>query len=212
MKDGTLAKGMRTLFPSAQRLIETPADLGLLDELCSESANWLLVERAPASIDIDRALDAFTMYLDRCEADARLLIVCAPASDHSRLEACVVERALSAHVKMFDGGDTSAVKAAYLCADALLCLEEADGFHASVIEALAVGTPIVAAAADETTALLDDAGLFWQRLEAALMCAAIERLRKDRALRALVRANGFRLLRSASFRAAFEASARNERR
>ena len=163
------------LLAHAERIAETRADLRLIDELTGASANWLAFARP----DLQATIDAFALYLDRCEADARLLLVG---------DANVELNGLNAHLKRIAATDIAAVKAAYLCADALVAIGGID--REAVVGALALGTPIVAAATD-IQALARNAALDWNDRDAALICASVERLRNDATLRAALRANGF---------------------
>jgi len=172
MRSGPDVPESPALFAHAERMAETRADLRLIDELTGASANWL----AFAQSDMVAVLNAFVLYLDRCEADARLLVVGDVLDDHQ----------LGAHVKHIDATDIAAVKAAYLCADALIAIGSVD--REAIFGALALGVPIVAA---DIESMAEDAALSWNARDASLIAASVERLRNDASLRATLRANGF---------------------
>jgi uncharacterized alpha-E superfamily protein len=177
------------LFPRTQRLLETAADLRLIDELSADSTTWLVVEGTAGGSQLREVFDAFALYLERCEADARLLVVCVAESDDV-VRAHAAERDLSAHLKVLHAADAGAVKAGYLCADVLVCIGNDAGVPA-LVDAMAIGTPVVAAAWSEAAATLGDAGLIWETADPALICASVDRLRRDAHLRAALRETGF---------------------
>lgn len=181
-------------FNRLDRLVETQADLGLLDG-CGRNATWLAVGRlAPNKAHLD-LFEAFACYLDRCEADARLLVV---GSEDARLEgynAALRERVrslrLEAHIRWLRDVGEDVLKAAYLGADALVSLSRHEGFCVPLAEAMALGVPVVALDAGAQAWTLGGAGLVWDSAEPALIAASVERLRADAALRSELRERGF---------------------
>ncbi len=181
-------------FNRLDRLLATPADLGVLDSLRDGAPNWLAVGRlAPNKGHLD-LLEAFATYLDRCDARARLVLV---GSEDSRLssynaaiDAKVQALGVAAHVRFLRGVDDGALKAAYLCADALVSLSRHEGFCVPLAEAMALGVPVVALDRGAQGWTLGGAGLLWADPEPALIAASVERLREDRALRDFLRERG----------------------
>jgi glycosyltransferase involved in cell wall biosynthesis len=181
-------------FNRLDRLVETQAALPVLDESQS-GATWLAVGRlAPNKAHLD-LFEAFACYLDRCEADARLLVVGSEDARLERYNAALRERVqalrLEPHIRWLRDVDESALKAAYLSADALVSLSRHEGFCVPLAEAMALGVPVVALDAGAQAWTLGGAGLVWDSAEPALVAASIERLRADPALRSELRERGF---------------------
>ena len=181
-------------FNRLDRLVETPAALPVLDESQS-GATWLAVGRlAPNKAHLD-LFEAFACYLDRCEADARLLVVGSEDARLERYNAALRERVqalrLESHIRWLRDVDESALKAAYLSADALVSLSRHEGFCVPLAEAMALGVPVVALDAGAQAWTLGGAGLVWDNAEPALIAASIERLRADPILRSELRERGF---------------------
>jgi glycosyltransferase involved in cell wall biosynthesis len=181
-------------FNRLDRLLETPAELALLDRWTDGSANWLAVGRiAPNKGHLD-LLDAFALFLDRCTSEARLLLVGSEDPRLARYAEAVRERSraldLEARVEWLPDVGEAALKAAYLCADALVSLSAHEGFCVPLVEAMALGVPVVARDAGAQGATLDGAGLAWDCADAALVAASVEHLRAEPALRNLLRHRG----------------------
>jgi len=196
-------------FNRLSRLIETPANLDLLNELSDETTTWLTVGRlAPNKGHLD-LFDAFATYLDRCDARARLLVIGSEDARLSRYNEAIREkirsRRIDAHVRFLRGVDDSVLKAAYLAADALVSLSRHEGFCVPLAEAMALGTPVVALDRGAQAWTLGGAGLVWSEPDPALAAAAVERLRADGKLRSVLRDRGFERVAAAFASDALEA-------
>jgi glycosyltransferase involved in cell wall biosynthesis len=196
-------------FNRLDRLIATPADAELLDALCDGAPNWLAVGRlAPNKGHLD-LLDAFAAYLDRCDARARLVIVGSEdarlASYNAAIHTKVQALDLAAHVRFLRAVDDGALKAAYLCADALVSLSGHEGFCVPLVEAMALGVPVVALDRGAQAWTIGGAGLIWSDPDPALIAASVERLREDAALRSLLRERGMARVAEAFASAVLEA-------
>lgn len=197
-------------FNRLDRLIATPVDPGLLDTLRTPATNWLAVGRLAPNKGHLALFDAFATYLDRCDARARLIVVGSEDPRLARYNAALRERMralrIDPHVMFLQGIDDSALKTAYLCADALVSLSGHEGFCVPLVEALALGVPVVALAHGAQAWTVGDAGLVWNDCEPALVAASVERLRQDAALRTRLRERGFARVARAFAPAALEAS------
>lgn len=182
-------------FNRLERLIATPADLELLDKLRDDAATWLAVGRLAPNKGHLELLDAFSTYLDRCEPDARLLIVGAQDARLLRYNEAIHDKVttlrLEAHVQFLRGIDDSTLKAAYLSADALISLSRHEGFCVPLAEAMALGTPVIALDRGAQAWTLDGSGLDWDTADPTIVAASMERLRSDPILRAELRERGF---------------------
>lgn len=181
-------------FNRIDRLVETPADLAFVQSIETRATTWLAVGRLAPNKGHLALFDAFATYLDRCDADARLLVVGSEdsrlaeynAALHERLAALRIER----HVHFLRDVSEPRLKAAYLSADVLVSLSAHEGFCVPLVEAMALGVPVIARDAGAQAATLGGAGLAWSDPQAALVAASVERLRRDPALRALLRERG----------------------
>lgn len=196
-------------FNRLDRLLATPADLGLLDTLRTPATNWLAVGRLAPNKGHLTLFDAFAAYLDRCDAHARLIVVGSEDPRLASYNAALRERidalGLDPHVLFLHGVDDAVLKGAYLCADALVSLSGHEGFCVPLAEALALGVPVVALARGAQAWTLGDAGLLWDEAEPALIAASVERLHQDAALRAELRERGFARVAGAFAPATLEA-------
>lgn len=181
-------------FNRLDRLLATPADLALLDR-ASAAATWLAVGRLAPNKAHLALFDAFATYLDRCEGDARLLVVGArdPRLDayNDALQARVEALRLAEHVQFLQDVGEDVLKAAYLRADALVSLSEHEGFCVPLIEAMALGVPVIARDAGAQAWTLGGSGLLWPDIDPTVIAASVERLRADPALRNTLRERGF---------------------
>ena len=181
-------------FNRLDRLIATPADLALLDA-ATPAATWLAVGRLAPNKAHLALFDAFAAYLDRCEADARLLVIGGRDARlgvyNDALLARVATLQLSSHVQFLHDVDESVLKAAYLRADALVSLSGHEGFCVPLIEAMALGVPVIALDAGAQAWTLGGAGLLWPVAEATVIAASVERLRGDAELRHELRERGY---------------------
>jgi glycosyltransferase involved in cell wall biosynthesis len=183
-------------FNRLDRLVERPADMALLDALAHDGTTWLAVGRLAPNKAHLALLDAFTIYLDRCDAHARLLVVGGEDPRLERYNAAIRERVsasnLAAHVRFMHDVRDDQLKAAYLRADAFVSLSAHEGFCVPLVEAMALGVPVVARAAGAQPWTLGGAGLAWDDADPALIAASVERLRADGMLRRALRERGFR--------------------
>lgn len=162
------------------------ANEALLVRWQSPGANW--VAALPGEPALQRLLlEAFELYLDRCDGAARLIVLArdvAPAAldaFHHALAGC----GFAAHVECPVDANDADTKSALLVADALLLLAA----HDDLVRAASVlGTPVVTLAADAAAAA---AGLAWNAPDPRLLAATVVRLREDAALRVQLRGRGF---------------------
>jgi glycosyltransferase involved in cell wall biosynthesis len=196
-------------FNRLDRLIATPADLGLLDTMRDGASQWLTVGRLAPNKGHLALLDAFALYVDRCDANARLLVVGSEdarlASYNAALRDKLAALRLQAHVQFLHGVDDGALKAAYLGADALISLSAHEGFCVPLAEAMALGVPVVALACAAQAWTIGGAGLVWDSADPALIAASVERLRQDAVLRDCLRERGFARVAAAFAPAVLEA-------
>lgn len=158
----------------------------LLARWQSAAANW--VTALPEGVAQQRLLlDAFDLFLDRCDGGARLIVLArhVPPASVEAFRGALAARAFAAHVECLVDADDADTKSALLSADALLLAAAQDDL---VRAAAMLGTPVVTVAADPIAAA---AGLGWEAQDPRLLAATVERLRDDDAVRACLRERGF---------------------
>lgn len=175
--------GVFAPFHRVEDLIAAPADLALLDELVDGSFNVLMVGRLAPNKGHVELVDAFAAHLDGYGDPARLLIV--GKSDprlreytdavHARIE----QHRLGDRVCWLESVDEARLKAAYLASSAFLTLSQHEGFCVPVIEAMALGVPVLALGSSALPETVGDAGLVWDTSDPWLYAASLARLRED---------------------------------
>lgn len=106
------------------------------------------------------------------------------------LEARITARKLASHVTLMQDANGAELRAAYARADALVLLSRHEGFCVPLIEAMALGTPIVALASSAMPWTIGDAGIVWDSADPHLVAATLMRLRGDAPLRETLRERG----------------------
>ena len=158
----------------------------LLARWQSAAANWVVA--LPARDASQRLLlDAFELYLDRCDGGARLIVLAhaVPGAATGAFQSLVAQRSWTAHVECLVDPDDADVKSALLSADALLLADMHEDLERGAAE---LGTPIVASSTEGFAA---DAGLAWDAADASVLAASVEYLRADAGLRAHLRERAF---------------------
>ncbi len=170
-------------------LATLPADSLLLQQWQSPATIWLAADGLVAAA-AGILLDAFAVYLDRCDGAARLILL--GRADHvestSALDELTRDMHLAAQVARVDASDPATLKAALLSADALIDLSAEAAW---VRAAIALGTPVVGSRRASNLEILGEAALLWDDPAPELVAASVLRLRTDPWLRARVREEGF---------------------
>jgi glycosyltransferase involved in cell wall biosynthesis len=106
------------------------------------------------------------------------------------VQARIADRGLASRITWLQDAGGAELRAAYERADALVMLSRHEGFCVPVIEAMALGTPVVALASSALPWTLGDAGLLWDSAEPYRIAASVARIRADDELRQVLRARG----------------------
>lgn len=185
-------------FNRVDELIAANADLDFIDRH-TDGTHLLMVGRIAPNKGHVALIDAFAVYRREFDPDARLLIV---GKEDPRLAGygkLIRERArrwgVADHVSMLGAVSEGQLKAAYLSADAFVLLSEHEGFCVPVVEAMALGVPIVANGATAVASTVGDAGIVWDSNDPLLFATALAHLQTDAALRAQLREAGQRRFR-----------------
>lgn len=168
-------------------LLQAQADLALLDELNDGTHNVLMVGRVAPNKGFVELVDAFASYVDGYGDPARLLIV---GKADPRLMAYTDE--IRAHIEAHRLGDRvwwleslneAQLKAAYLASHAFMTLSRHEGFCVPLIEAMALGVPVVAYGSSAIPETAGEGGLVWDDTDPWLYAASLARLRDDEPFR-----------------------------
>jgi glycosyltransferase involved in cell wall biosynthesis len=106
------------------------------------------------------------------------------------LHARIAERGLAERVTLLQDANGAELRAAFERADALVMLSRHEGFCVPLIEAMALGTPVVALASSAMPWTIGDAGLVWDSAEPQLIAASVARIARDTVLRDNLRERG----------------------
>ena len=136
--------------------------------------------------------------LDACAAvgapDAHLLLIGkldpTLATYGEAIQARISERGLASRVTLLQDASGAELRAACARADALVMLSRHEGFCVPVIEAMALGTPVVALASSAIPSTLGDAGVLWETPDPYLIAATVARICADAEFRAQLQARG----------------------
>lgn len=110
------------------------------------------------------------------------------------------------HVIAIDDATPSELRAAYGAAAALVMLSAHEGFCVPIVEAMALGTPIVAFGSSAIAWTVGDAGIVWDAPDPHLVAMSVVRLHTDLMLREMLRELG-----RARYRAEFAPDALKKR-
>jgi glycosyltransferase involved in cell wall biosynthesis len=115
------------------------------------------------------------------------------ASYGDALSARIAERGMQAHVTWLQDANGAELRAACAEASVLVMLSRHEGFCVPLVEAMAIGTPVIALASSAMPSTLGDAGLLWpEDADPWVIAAAVARVHADPALREEMRARGRR--------------------
>lgn len=190
------AGGVLAPFHRIGDLLDAEADAAMLDELGDGARNFLMVGRiAPNKGHVD-LVDAFAAYLRAYSEPARLVLVgkIDPrlSAYTNAIRARIAAYGIDRHVRWVNGASESELKAAYVASHVFMLLSAHEGFCVPLIEAMAIGTPIVARAATAVPETLGNAGIAWNSADPFVYAASAARLFSDASFRECLREQGMR--------------------
>jgi glycosyltransferase involved in cell wall biosynthesis len=177
--------------PDARR-IPVGAPLLLMVGRVSPNKGYLDLVESLAACALGIAPDAHLLMIGKLDPNL--------AAYGDAVQALIAKRGLASRITWLQDAGGAELRAAYERADALVMLSRHEGFCVPVIEAMALGTPVVALASSALPWTLGDAGLLWDRADPRLIAASVARIRGDEELRHLLRGRG-----RARYEAAFAA-------
>ena len=186
-------------FHRVERLLRAEPDARRLPDPNGAPLLLMVGRIAPNKNDL-ALIDALAACRETIDRRARLLRVgkLDPnlAAYGNALREHVRERGAEQHVIALRDASDAELRAAYAVADALVMLSAHEGFCVPLIEAMALGTPIIATGSSAIPWTLQGAGLVWDEPDAHVIAASIARLRGDSDLRASLSRLGMARYRS----------------
>jgi glycosyltransferase involved in cell wall biosynthesis len=173
-------------FHQTERLVRAVPDPGVLRD-CAGVTNWLFVGRRAPNKGHRLLIDAFAAYVAHFNPHSRLILL---GRSDSRLrpydEALrdqVRRLRLRGRIAFLSATDDAGLRAYYDSSAALVVASEHEGFCVPVIEAMALGVPLVARAATAVAETAGAAALVWDEADPLLLAASADRLARDPAAR-----------------------------
>jgi len=193
-------------FHKVEELLACNPDTRRLGSPADGAPELLMVGRiAPNKGDL-ALIDALTICRRVSDPRTRLLRIGKLDPNLERYGAAVREhmRAMGAEsaVVSIDDATSSELRAAYAAADALVMLSAHEGFCVPIVEAMALGTPIVALGSSALAWTVGDAGIVWNEPDPHLVAMSVMRIHTDLMLREMLRELG-----RARYRAVFAPAA-----
>lgn len=168
-----------------QHALEANYNRDLAARLMDGRVNWLFVGRiAPNKCQHD-VVAAFAAYHRRINPNSRLTITGSPnmatyyldaLKEQARVGGVSGAVAFPGHVARED------LLAYYRAADVFVCMSEHEGFCVPIVEAMALGVPIVAFAAAAVPGTMGDAGVLLHRKVPALTAEVVHQVVSNRPL------------------------------
>lgn len=170
-------------FHRVEQLLDAQADLGLLDELGDGARNVLMIGRIAPNKGHVELIDAFAAYVNAYGDPARLLIV--GKSDPSlaaykeAIHGLITQHRLGDRVWWLDSVNEAQLKSAYLASHAFMTLSKHEGFCMPLIEAMALGVPVVAHGSSAIPETAGAGGIVWGETDPWLYASSLARLGAD---------------------------------
>ncbi len=175
-------------FHQVDRLAAAAPDPTVLRACRDGRTNFLFVGRRVPNKGHRFLIDAFAAYLEHYDAAARLLLVgredptLVSYSNQLREQA----RRLGVHdrVVFLDGVTEAELRAYYECAHAFVTASEHEGFCVPVVEAMALGVPVIAYGTSAIPDTVGEAGLVWDEPEPFLLAESLACVAREPRVRA----------------------------
>jgi glycosyltransferase involved in cell wall biosynthesis len=173
-------------FHQVERLLATDPDARRLPDRDGAPLLLMVGRIAPNKNDL-ALIDALAASREAIDRGARLVRVGKldpnlttygiAMREHMRI------RDVEQNVIALEDASDAELRAAYAAADALVMLSAHEGFCVPLIEAMALGTPVIALGSSAIPWTLQGAGLVWDEADPHVIAASIARLRSDPDLR-----------------------------
>jgi len=181
-------------FHKVEELLAATPDARRIGNNSDGAPELLMVGRiAPNKGDL-ALIDALTVCRRTSDPRTRLLRIGKLDPNLERYGVAVREHmhAMNAEsaVVSIEEATSSELRAAYGAADALVMLSAHEGFCVPIVEAMALGTPIVAFGSSALAWTIGDAGIIWNEPDPHLVAMSVMRIHTDLMLREMLRELG----------------------
>lgn len=169
-------------FHHIDRLLSIPPERKVLEAYGDSKTNICMVGRVAPNKGHPALIEAFAAYHHEYNKESRLLII---GKEETRLRNySPYLRELANRFRVRDAvvftGEVSdeALKAYYQAAHAFMITSEHEGFCVPLVEAMAMGIPIVAYASTAIPETVADAGIVWEERNPYLLAETLDRMLK----------------------------------
>jgi len=181
-------------FHHVERLLSVSADTRVFSRIPDDSPMILSVGRIAPNKNHGALIDSVGFLNGPCGVPVRLAVVGSinPAFERyvAGLRARIQRVGLSGRVEFLGKISDAQLKACYQRAQVLVTTSLHEGFCVPVVEAMAIGVPVIAYAAGAVAETVGDAGLVWEIPDPELFGASIRRVLDDARLRTTLVARG----------------------
>jgi glycosyltransferase involved in cell wall biosynthesis len=186
-------------FNDLDTLLHVESDAEVLRDYGDGRTNVLFVGRRAPNKGHRFLLDAFAAYRRGRNADSRLVLVGKGDERQKKytlsLRHQIWRLGLHGHVVFLESATEAELKAHYECAAAFLIASEHEGFCVPVVEAMAMGVPIVGHGTTAVTQTVGDAGLLWDNNDPYLLAQSLDTAVGDTTARRTLMERGWRRYR-----------------
>lgn len=172
---------LRTIEADTRR-VPAGSPLLLMVGRMSPNKGYLDLIESLAACVAGRARDAHLLIVGKLDPNL--------ASYGDAVTALIADRGLESRVTWLQDAGGAELRGAYERADALVMLSGHEGFCVPVVEAMALGTPVVALASSALPGTLGDAGLLWENADPHVIAESVARIADDAPLRNTLRQRG----------------------
>jgi glycosyltransferase involved in cell wall biosynthesis len=170
-------------FHHIDRLHALPADAEVLRQLSDGQTNLLFVGRRAPNKGHRFLLDAFAAYHEHYDRNSRLVLVGKEdrhlASYSNILREQASRLGVLDCVVFIDGATDAQLKGYYQTASAFVVASEHEGFCVPVVEAMALGVPVIGYGSTAVPHTVGDAGLIWDEPDPFLLAQSLEAVLRD---------------------------------
>lgn len=170
-------------FHHIDRLSAQQADADVLRRMSDGQTNLLFVGRRAPNKGHRYLIDAFAAYHEHYNSNSRLILV--GKEDRHLIAYSNVLREQASRLGVFgrvhfiDTVSEAELRAYYETASALVVASEHEGFCVPVVEAMALGVPVVAYGTTAVPHTLGDAGLVWDEPDPFLLAQSVDTVVRD---------------------------------